>query len=227
MNNKNISLASFSWFQALTPEQQTRMSEAVTIRKFKEGEYIARKGDETTAWVGVIQGLIKINTFSASGKCITFTGVPTGSWIGEGSVIKRELRKYDIIALRESDIAFLPVESFHWLLDNSLPFNRFVIDHLNERLSQVLGTLETDRLAAPDTRVAHALCAMYNRQLYPETTPQLQISQEELGYLVGASRQRVNQSLRYLESEGLIHLGYGYIGVLDLEGLQKFEANGS
>jgi len=224
MKTSNISLKDFPWFKALNLEEQNKVSASLTCRTFSEGEYIGRKGDHTSAWIGVIDGLIKVNTFSVSGKCITFTGVPTGSWIGEGSVIKREIRKYDMIALRESVIAFIPTETFHWLLDSSLPFNRFIITHLNERLSQILGTLESERLHNPDSRVAHALCAMFNRLLYPGTQPQVQISQEELGFLVGTSRQRVNQSLRRLEAEGLIHLGYGFIGILDLEGLQRFGA---
>lgn len=223
MKTPEIDLDAYPWFKALKVDEQNKVSSAVTCKTFQEGEYIARKGDDCRAWIGVIDGLIKVNTFSASGKCITFTGVPTGSWIGEGSVIKREIRKYDVIALRESYIAFLPTETFHWLLDNSLSFNRFVITYLNERLSQILGTLESERLHNPDSRVAHALCAMFNRLLYPGTQPQVQISQEELGFLVGTSRQRVNQSLRRLEAEGLIHLGYGFIGILDLEGLQRFE----
>lgn len=224
MKREDISLDDYPWFQSLSDAEQEKALQAITYRTFEEGEFVARKGDLTSAWIGVIDGLIKINTFSASGKCITFTGVPSGSWIGEGSVIKREIRKYDAITLRKTTIAFLPTETFHWLLDNSLPFNRFIITHLNERLSQILGTLESERLHNPDSRVAHALCAMFNRQLYPGTKPQVEISQEELGYLVGTSRQRANQSLQRLEAEGLIHLGYGFIGILDLEGLQRFEA---
>lgn len=227
MTHSNLSLPDFPWFRSLNQIEQEKVRQAVTCRHFAEGEFIARKGDATNAWIGVVDGLVKINTFSASGKCITFTGVPSGGWIGEGSVIKREDRKYDIIALRQSFIAFLPTETFHWLLDNSLTFNRFIIQHLNERLAQVLGTLESDRLHNPDSRVAHALCTMFNRQLFPEATAQtqIQISQEELGYIVGTSRQRVNQSLKHLEELGLIHLGYGFIGILDLEALQQFEIN--
>ncbi len=51
-----------------------------------------------------------------------------------------------------------------------------------------------------------------------------QISQEELGYLSGASRQRANQALQLLEKEGLVRLDYGGIRVLDLEGLRHFQA---
>lgn len=33
-----------------------------------------------------------------------FTGIPSGGWIGEGTVLKRELRLYDIVAVRCSTV---------------------------------------------------------------------------------------------------------------------------
>jgi DNA-binding GntR family transcriptional regulator len=50
----------------------------------------------------------------------------------------------------------------------------------------------------------------------------LQISQEEIGYLSGVSRQRVNQALKALEQAGLIRVAYGGIVVVDLPRLQNF-----
>jgi DNA-binding GntR family transcriptional regulator len=49
----------------------------------------------------------------------------------------------------------------------------------------------------------------------------VQISQEEIGYLAGVSRQRVNQALHALESSGLLKVEYGGIRILDLEGLRS------
>jgi DNA-binding GntR family transcriptional regulator len=50
----------------------------------------------------------------------------------------------------------------------------------------------------------------------------VQLSQEELGYLAGVSRQRVNQALQVLEKAGLVKVEYGRIRILDLEGLRGF-----
>ena len=49
----------------------------------------------------------------------------------------------------------------------------------------------------------------------------LRITQQELGYLVGLSRQRVNEALHALQSQGLIRIEYGGVRVLDLGGLQQ------
>ena len=157
-----------------------------------------------------------------AGIPITFTGLPPGGWFGEGTVIKREAYRYNIEALRQSTVAGSPVDTFHWLLDRSIPFNRFILQQLNERLGQFMAAREIDRLNDPDARVARSLAALFHPILYPGVGTLLRITQQELGYLVGLSRQRVNEALRALQASGLIRVEYGGVKVTDLERLRAF-----
>src|SRR5512141_2934743 len=222
MRSLDDMLARSSWTRDLPAEQLDRVRAAIAVREFAAGASICRKGDPANAWLGVIDGLVKIHSLSPAGKSVTFAGIPAGGWFAEGSVLKGQTFKYDIEALRDSRIAFMPEATFHWLLDTSIPFNRFLLQQLNERLGQFIGMVEHDRLLDPDARVARSLAALFNPHLYPDSDPHVQISQEELGYLAGASRQRVNRSLQVLSRAGLIKVDYGLITVLDLAGLQKF-----
>ena len=162
------------------------------------GELLCRVGRPATYWFGVIDGLLKMSNDTAMGIPITFTGVPPGGWFGEGTVIKREAYRYNIQALRKSVVAGLSVEAFHWLIERSIPFNRFVTQQLNERLGQFIGAREIDRMTDPDGRVARSLAALFHPVLYPGVGGLLRITQQELGYLVGLSRQRVNEALQAL-----------------------------
>jgi len=212
------------WAKQLSPEQMLRV-EADTIEQFvPKGGFVCRKGEPVDAWIGVIDGLVKMNNLSPEGKSVTFTGVPSGGWFGEGTLLKQERRKYDVVALRDSRIARMPSQTFMWLLDTSLPFSRFLLMQLNERLGQFIGMVEFDRLLDVDARVARCLASLFNQHLYPGTDALLQISQEEIGFLSGASRQRVNQALQVLEKEGLLKVDYGGILILDLDGLRCFHA---
>lgn len=212
------------WAKDLTPEQMARVEADTVEQCIAKGGYICRKGEMVDAWIGIIDGLAKINNLSPDGKSVTFTGIASGSWFGEGTLLKQEARKYDVVALRDSRVARMPAKTFMWLLDNSLPFTRFLLMQLNERLGQFIGMVEFDRLLDVDTRVARCLAALFNAHLYPGTDTLLQISQEEIGYLSGASRQRANQALQVLEKEGLLKVDYGGIQILDLEGLRRFRA---
>jgi len=215
-------LALSPWTRELPAEQLSQVRTAIIVRDFEAGSTVYRKGDPANAWVGVIDGLVKLHSLSPAGKSVTFAGIPAGGWFGEGSVLKGEPFKYDIVALRDSRIALMPEATFRWLLDTSIPFNRFLLTQLNERLGQFIGMVEYDRLLEPDARVARTLAALFNPHLYPDTQPHIQISQEELGYLAGASRQRVNRALQVLAGAGLIKVDYGLVTVLDLNGLQRY-----
>ena len=214
-----------NWAQLLDPVQMARVEADVFETFVPKGGFVCRKGEPVDNWIGVISGMVKMNNFSASGKAMTFIGVPPGSWFGEGSLLKREIRKYDTMALRDTRVARLPGATFYWLLETSLPFTRFLLMQLNERLGQFIGMVENERLLDLNTRVARCLASMFNSHLYPGVDTLVQLSQEEIGLLSGSSRQRANQALQVLEKKGLLRLDYGGIRVLDLEGLRRYEAD--
>lgn len=211
-----------AWFRLLDSEQQERVQRDVSITHYPAGAMIERKGEHAHAWLGVVSGLIKVSVGNSDGKVASLMGVPAGGWLGEGSLLKNEVRKYDVVALRNTSIARLPDQTFNWLLDRSIPFNRYLLHQLNERVGQFVGKAESDRLLAPDARVARCLAELFNPLLYPSRNMRLDITQEEVGYLARISRQRANQALSKLESAQLLKVEYGALQVLDLEGLKRY-----
>ena len=210
------------WARSLTPAQLERVEAETQVREFAPGAFVCRKGEPVEHWVGVVDGLVKMTSVTPEGKTTTFLGVTSGGWFGEGSLLKDRTRKYDIETLRGSRIALMPRATFMWLLDTDLGFNRFLLMQLNERLGQFISVVEQDRLLEPDARVARSLAGLFNPLLYPDQAADVQISQEEIGYLSGVSRQRVNQALQVLEKAGLLKVEYGRIRILDLDGLRSF-----
>ncbi len=214
-------LAGIPWLAVLQPGERERAQDALRVSDADPGDYICRVGRPVTYWFGVVEGLLKMSSDNAQGQTMTFTGVPPGGWFGEGTALKREDYRYNIQALRRSVVAGLPVDVFHWLLDHSIGFNRFVMNQLNERLGQFIAAREIDRLHTPELRVARNLAALFNPVLYPGVGEVLRITQQELAYLVGLSRQRVNEALAALQARQLIRVEYGGLRVLDLATLRS------
>ena len=208
-------LSSVAWLSALTPSERERAVESLMVSDAQPGDTICRIGKPANFWFGLIDGLLKMSNDDSQGPVITFTGVAPGGWFGEGTVLKREVYRYNIQALRRSRVAGLPTDTFHWLIEHSLGFNRFVMLQLNERLGQFIAAREIDRLADPDVRVARSIASLVNPLLYPNVGEVLRITQQELAYLVGLSRQRVNEALSSLQSKGLIRVEYGGLRVLN------------
>jgi CRP/FNR family cyclic AMP-dependent transcriptional regulator len=214
-------LEGIPWLRVLQRDEYQRVTVQISVANAQPGDYVCRVGRPVTYWFGVIEGLLKMSSDNEQGQTMTFTGVPPGGWFGEGTALKREAYRYNIQALRKSLVAGLPVDTFHWLLDHSLGFNRFVMDQLNERLAQFIAAREIDRMNNPDVRVARSLAALFNPVLYPGVGEVLRITQQELAYLVGLSRQRVNEALTSLEAQATIRVEYGGVRILNLDALRS------
>lgn len=214
-------LAVIPWLGLLEPPERERAVSALQVVEADTGDYVCKIGRQANYWFGVLDGLLKMSNDSSLGFAITFTGVPPGAWFGEGTLLKREVYRYNIEPLRKSVVAGIDIDTFEWLLERSIPFNRYVMNQLNERLGQFIAAREIDRLDDPDTRVARNLAALFHPVLYPGVGSLLRITQQELGYLVGLSRQRVNEALRSLQAQGLIAIEYGGVRVLDLPALRR------
>ena len=208
------------WLRPLTADERDRVAPQLRIGDAEPGELICRRGRTATYWFGVVDGLLKMSTETADGHTITYSGLTAGGWFGEGTVMKREPYRYNVQALRKSLVAGLPVDTFHWLLDQSIGFNRFVMNQLNERLAQFIGTIEADRTPSPEQRVARNLAALANPVLFPGVGEVLRITQQELAYLVGLSRQRVNEALKTLAAQDVLRIEYGGLRILDLSALR-------
>lgn len=212
------------WAGELTGDELERASRGVIERHYAKGAYICHRGDRLDHWTGVVNGLVKISAISRNGKAMTFAGATDGGWFGEGSILKGEPRKYDLVAIRDTRLMMMSRATFMWLYENSTGFNRYLVRALNERMGQFIATIEHDRILEPKARVARNLSWFFNKVLYPNAGPAVEINQEELGLLVGVSRQVVNRCMQELQDEGLLKLEHGRITPLDIHALMTYGA---
>lgn len=217
-------VAGIPWLRVLPLDTRERAVAEVRVIDIARGEQVCRHGREATHWLGVVNGLLKMSSDRPDGVPMTFAGLPSGAWFSEGTVLKREPYRYNVEALRNSVVAGIPTGTFHDLLDHSIEFNRYMMQQLNERLGQFIAAREIDRMTSVEERVARSLCALFHPVLHPGVGQVLRIKQEELAYLVGLSRQRVNEALQVLQAAKLLQLEYGGVRVLDLDGLRTYAA---
>jgi CRP/FNR family cyclic AMP-dependent transcriptional regulator len=210
------------WARDLTKEEVEQARLGISEKTFSSGTYICHRGDRLDSWTGVANGLVRMSTVSKSGKDVTFAGLRSGGWFGEGTVLKNEPRLYDLVALRETRLALMNRTTFLWLFEHSVAFNRFLVRQINERLGQFIAFFEYGRTLNVTERVARNIAWLFNPVLFPGAGTHLEITQEELGLLTGISRQATNQSLQDLESKGLLRVERNGIGMLNLQGLANY-----
>ena len=211
-----------AWSRELKEPEIEVARAGIVEKSFGANEYILMRGDHFDYWAGVVTGLVRMGIVSRGGKATSFTGLTAGAWFGEGSVLKNEARRYDLVALRDSRIAMMDRTTFFWLFENSVGFNRFLVRQLNERLGQFIGLVEHGRTLDATARLARGIASLFNPILYPETARHLEITQEEIGALTGISRQNANRCLKTLEQQGLLRLEYGGVTIIELERLRYY-----
>lgn len=210
------------WAETLTPRELAQVCVEAYEVTVSAGDHLTHIGEPAKGWYGVIEGVLIMTVCSPDGKESTFTGVTTGGWFGEGTLLKNGNWGYNGLAVRNSRLACLPRETFQRLVQTSLPFNHFLLAHLNARLGLFISLVEYDRLLGPDARVARCLASLFNPDIYPQTGRFVELSQEEIGHLSALSRQRANKALHELEKAGLLRIEFGGVTVLDLPGLRHY-----
>ncbi|HWZ71091.1 MAG TPA: Crp/Fnr family transcriptional regulator [Casimicrobiaceae bacterium] len=211
------------WSVGLDAEQLNRVNNSLTERTVRRGLLVCRTGEDARYWYGVLDGLVKMSTVTAKGEDLSFIGIATGGWFGEGTLLKAERRRYDIITLRDSRLVLMPRKVFLSLVESSPPFAQWLLFQLNERLSQFIALLANDRTSSTDVRIARTLAWMFNPYLYPGMARDIPITQDEIAHLANVSRSRTNEALHRLASANLVQIGYGHVTVVDIEGLREFD----
>jgi CRP-like cAMP-binding protein len=210
-----------AWSRELNEREIDVARAGIVEKSYSANEFIFMRGDSFDYWTGIVTGLARMGTASSGGKAVMLAGVTAGGWFGEGSILKGEARRYDMVALRDTRLALMDRNTFFWLFENSVAFNKFLVRQLNERVGQFIGALEHGRTLDVTSRVARSIASLFNPILYPDMTRHLEITQEEIGALSGISRQNTNQCLKRLEQEGLLRLEYGGVTIIELERLRN------
>ena len=202
------------WFASVPTDLQERLHHSVYSTEGAKGAVMLPAGSAVEGWHAVLSGLVMLQSPASSGRASAFIGVSDGDWFGEGSAMKPEPRKYDVVALRPTQLLCLPLPLFATLRETSLAFNQFLVLHMNLRLGQAMAIIEAGRMRSTEHRVA-----LYLNRLFWRSTPKINLTQEELGHLWGLSRQTVNRVLRALEASGIVSLDFGRVAIVDDDAL--------
>ena len=207
------------WFASVPAALQERLRAEVSATHGDKGTVMMPAGSGVQGWHAVLSGLVMLQSPASKGRSSAFIGVPDGEWFGEGSAMKPEPRRYHVVALRPTTLLCLPLPLFDALRETHLAFNQFLVLHLNMRLGQAMTIIEAGRTQSTEHRVA-----LYLSRLFWRSTRRLNLTQDELGQLVGLSRQTVNRVLHTLEELGIVSLDFGKVAIVDDDALGAYLA---
>ena len=63
------------WFSSLSPSLRHDILRCAYVKRYKDGELIAARGDPPEQWIACARGAVRVSSTSISGKQITLTYV--------------------------------------------------------------------------------------------------------------------------------------------------------
>lgn len=211
----------------LADDVQQRLLAVAHRRTLVRGESLFHKGSSPDALFGVVSGSLRVSVVAPGGREAVIAMLEPGHWFGEVSLLVGRERVYDTCAVDTTEMAVVAAVDFHRLVaahpDVHMAFTRLVC----LRLRQALAWIDDVILMPLPVRLAHRLLTLDARAVAPAEDgggTLLGVSQEDLSFMLGVSRQSVNRLLKLWEEDGTLRVRYRSIELLDRAQLERHAA---
>ncbi len=215
------------WFASLSPSLRHDILRCAYVKRFKDGELISARGDSPEEWIACARGAVRVSSTSLSGKLITLTYVEPGIWFGDVSIFDGDSRTHDTYAHGDTTVLCVAKADFRKILSTHTELYEAMLRLHARRIRILFGLVEDLNTLPLRARLAKQLLHLVRSYGVPslsdarEVRIGLQLAQEELAQLLGASRQRVNQELKSMEREDAIRIEPGGLVIRNREILMR------
>jgi len=202
-------IESGSWFSRLSAPLREAILGRSQVRRVEDGAILSARGAPAEDWCGVARGAVRVSSVSLVGKQVTLTYVEPGTWFGDIALFDGMPRTHDAHAHGPTTLLVVRRADFRNLLAQHVELYEALL-RLNCRrlrlLFDAVEDLNTRPLAARLAKQILLLARSYGVEQGEEIRVGLQLAQEDIAQMLGASRQRVNQELKGFEREGAVRI---------------------
>ena len=211
-------------FNSLSDSDLESLSECVRLQSLKKGQTLFRKGDEGSSLYIIKQGTIKIVLPSRLGDEVIVTIFSEGDFFGEMALFDGKPRSADALAMESTKIYILSRKDFLLFLHSNINAMESILSQLTKRLRDTDDFLEGTCFLNVSARLAKKLLDLagsYGRQDADSVYIDLDLTQKELGDMIGSTRESINKELKILRDKGLITNQENKIQIIDMVRLKR------
>jgi CRP/FNR family cyclic AMP-dependent transcriptional regulator len=194
------------------------------VERYPAGREIFSKGSAGSSMMAVLSGTLKMSSVSSEGKEVVFNLMNPGDCFGEIALLDGEARSTDAVAMTDCELLVLDRRDFMPILEKRADICLILLKVLCQRLRQTTEQVEDVLFRHLEARIAKALLHLAeSASLHgvPGSPVELHVSQRELGYIAGGSRESVNKVLQSWHRAGLITLGKASIVIRDKAAIER------
>jgi CRP/FNR family transcriptional regulator, cyclic AMP receptor protein len=220
---KQAVLAGHPMFGQLSPEERDRLVTYMRVARHPRRAVLFRKGDPGTNMMVVLRGRVKICTHSDDGKELVLNIVNPGEVFGEIALLDGSDRTADAVTLDDCELLILERRDFVPFLGRHPEACMKLFRVLCERIRRTSELLEEALFLEGPSRLAKRLVRLaevFGKPVRKGVRIDLRLSQQQLGSMVGMSRESMNKQLGQWRREELIEFEDGHITIRDLDRLR-------
>ncbi|MBK6868716.1 MAG: Crp/Fnr family transcriptional regulator [Burkholderiales bacterium] len=213
------------WFCSLSPSLRHDILRCAYVKRYQDGDLICARGEPPEQWIACARGAVRVSSTTLTGKQITLTYVEPGIWFGDVAMFDGDRRTHDAYAHGPTTILCVARADFQKILAAHSELYEALLKLQARRIRLLFGQVEDLNTLPLRARLAKQLGHLVRSYGVPSLSSDdewritLQLAQEELAQLLGASRQRVNQELKTMEREGIIRIESAGLVVCDRQAL--------
>jgi CRP/FNR family cyclic AMP-dependent transcriptional regulator len=201
-----------------------RLAAAASLpRRFDDRTPIVRQGEPSESLFLVTHGIVRISSVLPSGRQVVLALIEPGELFGEWALLG-DTSPVEARAISFATVVPIEVAALEAVLRRQPATAGEVLRLLARRLRGTSGALEDALALDVNGRVSRRLHELALRHGVPDDRGVrlgIFITQEDLGRMVGASRESVNRCIRSLASRGLIHRRGRAVVITDLDELAR------
>jgi len=214
----------FNWIAKLPARVAEQVTAHLSYRQLQAGQVAYRYAEEADATYQIINGSIQTSNVTSEGKEILIHIMMPGDCFGEIGLIEGSLRAQTAYAREDTELAVLNKKDFNQLRAQHPEINDELLKMQCRRLRMTMVFMEDSALRSLSQKLARRLIMMATMtgvQRDNHILIKLVLSQEELGQMLGASRQSINKELNQLERQNIIRKSKEGICILDPQALNQ------
>ena len=182
---------------------------AGTQRRYEHDQVVVRQGEESSTLWFIRAGAVRLSAVTESGREVVVALLGPGDLFGESALLPGRRSSVEARAVGPTEVLALPEGAIAGIVRHSPRTAEELLRMIATRLHRTATALEDALAHDVPTRVslrlrdlarAHGSTTEAGVRLPPRLT------QEELGRMVGATRESVNRSLAVLAARGLLRI---------------------
>lgn len=207
-------------FETLDDECLRPLMRVSMLRSIPRNTVVLNAGDSTDNIYFVLSGALKVQVSDVDGREVILSKLGPGELFGEMGVLDDHPRSATVLAVEPSQVVVMGKADFKQCLVDNPDVSLFIMRNLTKRLRMADRNIESLALLDVYGRVARLLLesaeTVDGRKVVTH-----KLTKQDIGKMIGASREMVSRVMRDLATQGLIEERDGQLILLDPEAFRR------